>query len=218
MRKASLKSATSIVAVAAVLMAAAAPANAASREELERQIEALKKQMAAQQEQLDLLTSQVRDVKTSSASQYADTQRQVAESPKFSIKNGRPTFESADGKFTATLRGMAQFDAAYYMQDASATTLPAAYGPDLSSGTNFRRVYLGVQGKVFGDWSYQFNYDFGGSNGTENPGRIQSVFLQYDGFKPFALRLGAYPPPANIEDATSASDTLFLERNAPSEL
>ncbi len=33
-----------------------------------------------------------------------------------------------------------------------------------------------------------------------------------------AFRVGAFPPPANIEDGTSAGDTIFLERNAPSDL
>ncbi len=218
MRKASFRSTVSLIAIAATIVATATPSFAASREELERQVEALKKQIAAQQQQLDVLTSQIHDVKTSSANQYADTQRQVAESTKFSIKNGRPTFESADGKFTAQIRALGQFDAAYYSQDVNGATLPAAYGPDLSSGANFRRVYLGIQGKLFADWSYNFNYDFGGSGGTETPGRIQSVYLQYDGLRPLAVRVGAYPPPANIEDATSAGDTLFLERNAPSDL
>ncbi len=196
----------------------ASPAAAADREALQAQVDALKKQIAVQQQQLEALTAQIQDVKTSSSNQYADTQRQAAESPKFSIKNGRPTFESADGKFSAQIRVLGQFDAAYYMQNVSAATLPAAYGADLSSGANFRRVYLGIQGKLFGDWSYNFNYDFGGSGGTETPGHIQSVYLQYDGLKPFAVRLGAYPPPANIEDSTSAGETLFLERNAPSDL
>lgn len=217
MRKSSFLYSVSLIAMAVTLMGAC-PALAGTREELQAQVEALKKQIAAQQQQLDVLTAQIQDVKTSSSNQYADTQRQVAESPKSSIKNGRPTFESADGKFSAQIRVLGQFDAAYYSQDVSAATLPAAYGPDLSSGANFRRVYLGIQGKLFGDWSYNFNYDFGGSGGTETPGHIQSVYLQYDGLKPFAVRAGAYPPPANIEDGTSAGDTLFLERNAPSDL
>ena len=71
---------------------------------------------------------------------------------------------------------------------------------------------------MFGDWSYNFNYDFGGSGGTETPGHIQSVYLQYDGLAPWAFRVGAYPPPANIEDGTGSADTIFLERNSPSNL
>jgi phosphate-selective porin OprO/OprP len=35
---------------------------------------------------------------------------------------------------------------------------------------------------------------------------------------PWAFRVGAFPPPANIEDSTSASDLMFLERNSPSTL
>lgn len=167
------------------------------------------------------LTGEIQDLKRSTSSQYADAVQQRQPKPddvKVTLDKGRPTFSTADSRFTASIRGLAQFDAAYYMQDISAKTLPLAYGPDLSSGANFRRVYLGVQGKVFGDWSYNLNFDFGGSNGTEAPGHIQSVYLQYDGLNPFAFRIGAYPPPANLEDSTSASDTMFLERNSPSDL
>ncbi len=70
---------------------------------------------------------------------------------KVSIDNGRPTISSADGNFTASIRALAQLDWGYYSQSAAATALPTAYGPDLSSGANFRRVYLGIQGKLFGD-------------------------------------------------------------------
>ena len=164
------------------------------------------------------LSNQVQDLKRSTGDQYTDEQNQQAAAVKVSIDNGRPTISSADGRFTAAIRTLAQADWGYYSQSAAATALPAAYGPDLGSGANFRRVYLGIQGKLFGDWSYNFNYDFGGSGGTETPGHIQSVYLEYDGLAPWAFRVGAFPPPANIEDGTSASDTIFLERNSVSDL
>ena len=164
------------------------------------------------------LSSQVQDLKRSTGDQYTDVQNQQASAVKVTITNGRPTISSADGDFTASIRSLVQYDWGYYSQGAGAASLPASYGPDLSSGSNFRRVYLGVQGKLFGDWSYNFNYDFGGSGGTETPGHIQSVYLQYDGLAPWAFRVGAYPPPANIEDGTSSPDTIFLERNSPSNL
>ncbi|MGC9953355.1 MAG: porin [Rhizomicrobium sp.] len=164
------------------------------------------------------LSNQVQDLKRSTSDQYTDVQNQQTAAVKVTIANGRPTISSADGNFTAAIRTLAQADWGYYSQGAAAKSLPAAYGPDLSSGANFRRVYLGIQGKLFGDWSYNFNYDFGGSGGTETPGHIQSVYLQYDGWAPWAFRVGAYPPPANIEDGTSSSDTIFLERNSPSDL
>ncbi len=136
--------------------------------------------------------------------------------PVWSFAAGRPTITSPDGRFSLALRALGQFDTAYYMQSARAAKLPS--GNDLSSGSNFRRVYLGIQGTLFGDWSYNFNYDFGGSGGTETPGHIQSVYLQYDGLKPFGFRIGAFPPSASLEDNTSPADTPFLERNSPADL
>ena len=163
------------------------------------------------------LSNQVQDLKRSTSDQYTDVQNQQASAVKVTIANGRPTFSSADGNFTASIRALGQFDWGYFSQSAAAAGFPAAYGPDLSSGANFRRGYLGVQGKVFGDWSYNINYDFGGSGGTEDQGRIQSLYVEYDGLAPFAVRIGAYPAPANLEDGVGAADTIFLERNAVSD-
>ncbi|GAA0560302.1 porin [Rhizomicrobium electricum] len=185
----------------------AAPANTATDERIK-----------ALEEQIQTLSDQVVDLKRSTGDQYTDIRAQQDEQVKVTIANGRPTITSADGAFSAAIRTLVQFDWAYYSQGAGAKTLPAAYGPDLSSGANFRRVYLGLQGKLFGDWSYNLNFDFGGSGGTENPGRIQSVYLEYDGLAPWAIRVGAFPPPANLEDGTGSGETIFLERNSPSNL
>ena len=174
--------------------------------------------LKALEEQIQGLSDQVQDLKRSSGDQYTDIQNQQANAVKVTISNGRPTIASADGDFSASIRALVQYDFGYYMQESSAKTLPAAFGPDLSSGSNFRRVYLGLQGKLFGDWSYNLNFDFGGSGGTETPGHVQSVYLQYDGLAPWAFRIGAFPPPASIEDGTSSGDTIFLERNSPSNL
>jgi phosphate-selective porin OprO/OprP len=174
--------------------------------------------LRALEEELENVHAQLADLKRSQSNQYGDVNRRFDSGVQIKLDNGRPTISSADGDFSLAIRTLVQLDWGYYSQSAAAASLPAAFGPDLSSGANFRRVYLGIQGKVFGDWSYNANFDFGGSGGTETPGHIQSVFLEYDGFKPFAFRIGAYPPPSNIEDSTSAGDTIFLERNAPSDL
>ncbi|MGV8995755.1 MAG: porin [Parvibaculaceae bacterium] len=149
---------------------------------------------------------------------YKNTQRlEAQEDAKVTMTNGRPMISSSDGRFTFSPRALAQFDFGFYNQKESAALLPAANGPQLSSGANFRRVALGASGKLFGDFSYLFNFDFGSSNGNEQQGRVQSVYLQYDGLKPFAFRIGAYPPPASIEDGTSATDVIFMERDAPTD-
>ncbi len=135
-----------------------------------------------------------------------------------SFAGGRPTITSSDGRFSVAIRAIGQYDMASYMQGARALRLAAANGPELSTGANFRRVQLGLQGKVFGDWSYFFNYDFAGSGGTETPGHIQAAYVEYDGLAPFAFRIGAFPPSAGLEDNTASGDTIFLERNSPSDL
>jgi phosphate-selective porin OprO and OprP len=146
------------------------------------------------------------------------TRVEKAEAPVLSLAGGRPTITSPDGRFSVAIRAIAQYDLAYYSQSAAAQQLAAANGPDLSSGVNFRRVQLGLQGKLFGDWSYLFNYDFAGAGGTETPGHIQAVYVEYDGLAPLAFRIGAFPPSAGLEDNTGSPDTIFLERNSPSDV
>lgn len=199
-----------LVSVASAI-ALGGPAFAAAAPSTEDRLRALEDELAN-------VDAQLGDLKRSQSDQYGDVNRQIAALPNVKLDNGRLSVASADGNFTLAVRALAQFDWGYYSQSNTAAALPAAFGPDLGSGTNFRRVYLGIQGKAFGDWSYNVNFDFGGAGGTETPGRVQSLYVQYDGLKPFAFRIGAYPPPANIEDGTSAGDTIFLERNAPSDL
>ena len=164
-------------------------------------------------ENTQAVADRVAALKTSTADQYADVQNQRNADVRVTIANARPTFTSADGRFMAQLRALMQYDMAYYSQDKK-TPLAS----DLSSGTNFRRARLGLEGKAFGDWSYGFIYDFGGSNGSEQQGRISDSYVQYDGIAPFHFKTGAFATPAGSEDQTGTGDLLFLERAAPADL
>jgi phosphate-selective porin OprO/OprP len=164
---------------------------------------------AAQQVKIDALAMQLEADEDAARLAKQDA-------PIWSFAGGRPTIASADGRFALSIRALVQYDQAYYMQSAKALTLAAANGPDLSSGGNFRRTWFGIQGKLFGDWAYNFNYDFAGS-GAEAPGHIQQVWLEYGGIANFAIRVGAFATPTGLEDMTGSGDTIFLERNAPSD-
>ena len=199
---------------------AAGKTNDAKLDALQQQVQQLSSELqtlkqeraaeaAAQADQPDL-SAAVIDLKRSSSAQYADIQDQRAKDVKVSLKNGRPTFTSADGDFSLAIRSLLQYDTAYYAQGKRPP------GSDLSSGTNFRRARLGVNGTLFKDWSYEFIYDFGGS-GVEGAS-ISSAFIQYDGLGQVHLKLGAYGPPEGFDDATSASDLLFLERAQPTDV
>lgn len=208
-------------ALLAAPIVAIAPAYAAS-DTSEAKIQALQKQLETIQKELSELKQNQVDATAAAVKQgeeiknrIADTEKTQKNAVKASLTNGRPTLSTADGKFTASLRGQFQADYGYYMQSKKATSLSS--GNDLSSGVNIRRAQLGLQGKVFGDWSYAFLYDFGGS-GTESPGKILNVYLQYDGLAPLAIRFGAFAPSYSVEDQTASGDLMFLERNTPTNM
>ena len=140
---------------------------------------------------------------------------------------GKPSLQSADGRFVANLHGVMQFDAAGYFQRAAGpvgTDLrrggaagDTAHARDLNNGTNFRRARIGIDGKVFGDFDYNILFEFGGA-GAEDAGHIQELWLQYSGLKPFRARIGAFPPSIGLEDQGSTNGGLFLERPAISDI
>jgi phosphate-selective porin OprO/OprP len=160
--------------------------------------------------QVAQIQAEVEDLKRAQAAQYADVQSQRQSDVQTSFKNGRPTFKTADGNFSASLRALVQYDSAYYAQGQRPP------GTDFSSGSNFRRARLGFSGTLYKDWSYEFLYDLGGS-GVESA-TIASAYLQYDALAPVHIRVGAYPTPESFEDSTSAADLLFLERAQPVDL
>ena len=79
---------------------------------------------------------------------------------------------------------------------------------NLADGTNFRRVRLGLEGKAFRVFDYNFLYEFGGS-GVEEGGRIVSAWAQYSAL-PVKLRVGAFQPTTGLEDAAKRSREIFV--------
>jgi phosphate-selective porin OprO/OprP len=143
------------------------------------------------------------------------------------ILAGKPSIASADGRFVANLHGVMQFDAADYSQRTpgpttsdfrrGAAAADTAHARDLSSGTNFRRARIGIDGKAFGDFEYNLLFEFGGA-GEEDAGHIQEMWVQYSGLKPFHVRVGAFPPSIGLEDQASTNGALFLERPAVADM
>ncbi len=230
---------------AAVLMAgtaaiALAPAaHAATAADNAAKIQAL-------QDQVTALNEQLQDLKRSQTAQYEDNQRQavevqkaVAETVKSNAgngsvslgKNGKVVISSADGRNTFSPRIMVQGDFASFSKDTVAGM------PIKNTGENFRRAWIGAQGKFAGDFGYRFIYDFGGTNGDESyqaylnksgaltstgagtGPHVQSAWVSYKGIlDPFTFQIGAGPPPANLGDATGADDLIFNERSSPAQI
>jgi len=210
---------------ATVLLSAAAPAAlaqaipTASQQPSgisQEQALALSARLDALEKRNQDLEAQVADLKAQAAAGVQQVRETVAAQPTVSLANGRPTFTSADGNFKFAVRSVVQFDAASYSEE------PRTAANDLGSGTNFRRARLGFDATAYKDWNFALWGEFGGSGG-EVP-VLNQAYIEYAGWRPFGLeepvrlRVGAWATPSGLEDATSNTETLFLERAAIAEL
>jgi phosphate-selective porin OprO/OprP len=211
-------------AVSSVAHAADAPSVQQQLDELQKAVAAQKAQIEAQQRLLEQQSALIEKLQQ-------QTQAPAQDSPKVSMSNGRPTITSADGHSSASLRAVVQFDMASY-QDGTQGSLATDYrrgsvgatgnretnaASDFSNGAYFRRARMGFEGSFTRDFDYRLMLELGGS-GTEGPTRINDAWIAYTGFAPFRIQLGAFSPPANMEDSTSVDDLLFAERATPAEL
>ncbi|WP_296595480.1 porin [Phenylobacterium sp.] len=194
---------TSMLAV--LLAGVAAPALADTSEE---RIAALEAKIAA-------LTGELADLKAETKKANQDLNKKLSATA--TLSNGRPQIASADGSQRFAIRGIMQFDAAQY--DAR-NNVPGRN--DFNSGTNFRRARIGIEGTVARDWNYNLTGEFGGGGGVEAAG-LNAAFIEYTGWKPVEgvqtrLRIGGWATPTGLEDATSNTEGLFLERPAVAEM
>lgn len=124
------------------------------------------------------------------------------------------TAPAAENGFTYEFHGTVQYDMASYMQSASARTLPI--GANLSDGGVWRRLWARVVGNMSRDWLYLFEVQ-GNTSGTI-PVSIRQAYVEYDGWAPVALRIGAYVGSTGMEGSTPVASAILLERSSVSTL
>ncbi|WP_293676474.1 porin [uncultured Phenylobacterium sp.] len=212
--------------------ALAAPAADAKLQSMQSQLDELRGQLTALrasgqapdtrlsaiEQQLSAMAAQLAEMKTEqeTASAGIATLQQPPAPAAVTAKlsNGKPSFATTDGRFTANIRAILMMDAGKYFQDGN---LPASVtNRDLNEGVNFRRARIGFDGKLFGDFDYAFVYEFGGS-GAEEAGRLYEASVTYTALKPFRIKVGAFEPNVGLAAATSTSQMVLLERPAPAE-
>ncbi len=115
------------------------------------------------------------------------------------VDKGGIQFKSSDNEFSAKIGGRVQLDSAWYEED----------GAEMGNGTEIRRARLYIQGHMFYDWGYKFQYDFTGSG----KGGIKDAFLTYNGFDSIQLKAGNFKDPFMLQEQTSSKYVTFTERS-----
>jgi len=152
-----------------------------------------------------------------------ETGKQHGRGAKSTVRSGRtilamavlampagPALADDDG-FTISLKGTVQFDAVALADGA----LPA--GARIADGGTFRRIRIGVAGRLSENWSYEFTPKSEAATSLRYI-PINNAFVQYDGLAPLHFKAGALSPPTNFDGDTSSADLLFLERAQPTDL
>jgi len=140
----------------------------------------------------------------------------------WTVEDWRPTLSSDDGRFSMSLRARVQLDTGTFDQadDVSVVTPERDVEfKDLKSRTIARRIYLGVEGRAFGNFWYEYRMDFGGSdtpfsNPFVNLARISYNIGDMNDPAQTHLRLnaGLIKPVFTYDDSTSSAALTFLER------
>ncbi|MEO5705697.1 MAG: porin [Alteraurantiacibacter sp.] len=187
-------------------------------------VAALRAQITAMQAQIDALSSRLDGVEV----QTAATEQQVAATseaiaavavattaapvattaapaapPAYSVAfRGGPEV-TAPGGWSFKPRGRLQVDAGLLDAPAGITDRSAGFGSE------FRRLYLGVDGKIPGGFGYRVEADF--ANSTVE---LTDVYLTYQASSDVVLTVGQMKPFWGLEEMTSDLFTSFTERAA----
>ncbi|MGV0005460.1 MAG: OprO/OprP family phosphate-selective porin [Candidatus Porifericomitaceae bacterium WSBS_2022_MAG_OTU9] len=132
---------------------------------------------------------------------YADS-----DDAKLSLKDGKLSIKSEDGRFSMRIGGRLVVDNAYYFNDRS----------KLDSGSEIRRARLFVSGSMWGKaWQYKLQYDFAAS-GDPNDG-IRAAYLRWNSDH-FSATFGNVKHPFSLEAQTSSKYVTFIERSLANSL
>jgi phosphate-selective porin OprO/OprP len=184
-----LLASASLIAAGSAAQAQEAPAADAPVETVETtsnadaELEFLKAQVEALQAQVEQLSTKVTKTEPS--------------------WKGAPQFGDADAGWTFKLRGRFMYDTAYI--DSPFATAP---NKNLGFNSRIRRLRLGVEGTLPGDFGYKFEADF--ANSTVGFGDVIMTYAPKG--KPWQLTIGNFETMDGMEQITSSRFTSFIER------
>jgi phosphate-selective porin OprO and OprP len=122
------------------------------------------------------------------------------------VKAGQDGFslESSDGNFVLRLRGYAQADGRFYLDDS------AKNGADTFL---MRKVRPILEGTLYRDFDFRLMPDFGSGQAL-----LQDAYLEWRHWPWLKVRAGKYKPPVGLEQLQQDQWLFFAERGLPSDV
>lgn len=117
--------------------------------------------------------------------------------------------ESKDGAFKMAVGGDLQIDGQI---NKNGHNIPQS--AQLDDGAGLRRGRIHMQGTLYKDLNFKYEYDFVRGSGTTAAG-ITDAYVEYTGFNPVSITVGQFREPFSLESVTSYKYLTFLERSAP---
>lgn len=119
-------------------------------------------------------------------------------------------FGTLDRRFDLKLGGLVQFDGNWI---GGSDELEAAVPGSTEDGTEFRRLRLSIEGKVYADWYFRFQPDFAG--GTV---RLTDAYVgRKELFAGTDVQIGQFREPMGLEELQSKKYMTFVEKALPIE-
>ena len=178
------------------------------------ELTAIHEDLAVKTKDLAEKTAEIKALKEQSA-QSAEVTKEATkpDAVKVSLKDG-VKLETKDGNFTTELHGRVQVDSQENVnQQLHNNYLSGTAGAPtaLDNGVGFRRARLSMEGTVYHDTDYKFEYDF--VRGQSTAAGITEGWARYNFSYPLSVRIGSFKEPMSLEEATSDIQTSFIERN-----
>jgi len=119
--------------------------------------------------------------------------------------------DTADGDFKLHLGTRIQVDSFYSSENGFKENKPLK-NTDIQDGVEFRRVYLVLDGQIYKDVEFKFEYDFAGQ--TSSNAKPQDVYVKFTHIPVLgAITAGHFKEPFSLEQLTSDANTTFMERS-----
>jgi phosphate-selective porin OprO/OprP len=112
---------------------------------------------------------------------------------------GQVIVKKYDSSFITKFGARVMADAAVFKNDDNT----------MGDGTKIRRARMSLQGKMYHDWGYKFEYDFA----TGHSKGIADAFVEYQGFDNMSFRVGNMKDPFSLQFQMNANYNLFMERS-----